>query len=95
MEIDGLDIFKYGFAIPRREPGLVAGLFEKPDAEKRLQIWRLLGVMYSCLIFSIFCVISLLERVVKSNWLKLSTPRLKTILLKLLNLTGVALIAAV
>jgi hypothetical protein len=95
MEVDGPDIFKYGFAIPRREPGLVAGLFEKPDAEKRLQIWRLLGVMYSCLIFSIFCVISLLERVVKSNWLKLSTPRLKPILLKLLNLTSVALIAAV
>jgi UTP--glucose-1-phosphate uridylyltransferase len=34
MEIDGPDIFKYGFAIPRREPGLVAGLFEKPDADK-------------------------------------------------------------
>ena len=34
MEVDGPDIFKYGFAIPRREPGLVAGLFEKPDSEK-------------------------------------------------------------
>lgn len=34
MVVDGSDISKYGFANPRREPGLVAGLFEKPDAEK-------------------------------------------------------------
>ena len=32
MEVDGPDISKYGVFISGREPGLVAGLFEKPDA---------------------------------------------------------------
>jgi UTP--glucose-1-phosphate uridylyltransferase len=34
MEVDGPDISKYGVVIPDREPGLVAGLCEKPDADK-------------------------------------------------------------
>jgi len=34
MEVDGPDISKYGVVIPGAEPGLVAGLIEKPDAEK-------------------------------------------------------------
>jgi UTP--glucose-1-phosphate uridylyltransferase len=32
MEVDGLDISKYGVVIPAGDPGLVAGLVEKPDA---------------------------------------------------------------
>lgn len=38
MEVDGPDISKYGVIIPGSEPGSVSCLFEKPDAEKRLQI---------------------------------------------------------
>lgn len=34
MEVDGSDISKYGVIIPGGEPGLVAGLVEKPDAEQ-------------------------------------------------------------
>jgi UTP--glucose-1-phosphate uridylyltransferase len=34
MEVDGPNISKYGIVIPGSEPGLVAGLFEKPDAER-------------------------------------------------------------
>jgi len=33
MEVDGPDISNYYVVIPGGEPGLVAGLFEKPDAE--------------------------------------------------------------
>jgi len=33
MEADGPDIFKYGVVFLGSEPGLVAGLVEKPDAE--------------------------------------------------------------
>lgn len=32
MEINGLDISKYGVVLPNREPRSVAGLIEKPDA---------------------------------------------------------------
>ena len=34
MEVDGLDISKYGVVIPGGESGLVAGLVEKPDAKR-------------------------------------------------------------
>ena len=34
MEVDGPDISKYGVVIPGGEPGLVAGLIEKLDADK-------------------------------------------------------------
>ena len=33
MEVDGLDISKYGVVIPGSEPGSVSGLIEKPDAD--------------------------------------------------------------
>ena len=32
MEVNGPDISKYGVVVPNREPGSVAGLIEKPDA---------------------------------------------------------------
>ena len=34
MEVNGPDISKYGVVVPNSEPGLVAGLVEKPDADK-------------------------------------------------------------
>jgi UTP-glucose-1-phosphate uridylyltransferase len=34
MVVDGSDISKYGFDIPRREPGLVAGISEKQNVER-------------------------------------------------------------
>ena len=34
MEVDGPDISKYGTVILGGEPGMVAGLVEKPDAER-------------------------------------------------------------
>ena len=34
MEVNGPDISKYGVVIPNGEPGSVAGLVEKPDADK-------------------------------------------------------------
>ena len=34
MEVDGPNISKYGVVIPGAKPGLVAGLIEKPDADK-------------------------------------------------------------
>jgi hypothetical protein len=74
---------------------LVAGLVEKPDAERAPS--NLVSIRRYVLmsdIFDIF-VINLLVLVARSNWLMLLTPRLKTSLLKLLGLTGVALIVMV
>ena len=34
MEVNGPDISKYGVVVPNAEPGSVAGLVEKPEAEK-------------------------------------------------------------
>ena len=34
MEVNGPDISKYGVVVPNGEPGSVAGLIEKPDADK-------------------------------------------------------------
>ena len=34
MEVNGPNISKYGVVIPNRDPGSVAGLVEKPDADK-------------------------------------------------------------
>ena len=34
MEVNGPDIAKYGVVVPNGEPGSVAGLVEKPDADK-------------------------------------------------------------
>ena len=34
MEVNGPDISKYGVVVPNGEPGSVAGLVEKPDADK-------------------------------------------------------------
>ena len=34
MEVNGPDISKYGVVVPNKEPGSVAGLVEKPDADK-------------------------------------------------------------
>lgn len=34
MEVNGPDISKYGVVLPNSEPGSVAGLVEKPDADK-------------------------------------------------------------
>ncbi|MDA9324121.1 UTP--glucose-1-phosphate uridylyltransferase GalU [bacterium] len=34
MEVNGTDISKYGVIVPNSEPGSVAGLVEKPDADK-------------------------------------------------------------
>ena len=34
MEVDGPNISKYGAVIPGGEPGLLAGIVEKPDAYK-------------------------------------------------------------
>jgi UTP--glucose-1-phosphate uridylyltransferase len=34
MEVNGPDISKYGVVIPHSEPGSVAGLVEKPEADK-------------------------------------------------------------
>ena len=34
MEVKGLDISKYGVVVPNRTPGSVAGLVEKPEADK-------------------------------------------------------------
>ena len=34
MKVDGPDISKYGVVVPNGEPGLVAGLVEKPEADK-------------------------------------------------------------
>ena len=34
MEVPGPDISKYGVVVPKEEPGSVAGLVEKPDADK-------------------------------------------------------------
>ena len=34
MEVNGPDISKYGVVVPNREPGSVAGVVEKPDADK-------------------------------------------------------------
>ena len=91
MEADGLDISKYGVAIPGGDSGSVAGLFEKIDADKAPS--NLVSIVgYICpLISSIFCVISLLELAARSNWLTLLILRQKMMLLRLLNLMGVAL----
>ena len=45
MEVNGPDISKYGVVVPNGEPGSVAGLVEKPDADKApssLAIWLML-----------------------------------------------------
>ena len=34
MEVNGRDISKYGIVVPNRTPGSVAGLIEKPEADK-------------------------------------------------------------
>ena len=34
MEVNGPDISKYGVVVPKGEPGSVAGLVEKPDADE-------------------------------------------------------------
>ena len=34
MEVNGPDISKYGVVVPNGEPGSIAGLLEKPDADK-------------------------------------------------------------
>ena len=34
MEVNGPDISKYGVVLPGTEPGMVAGLIEKPDLDK-------------------------------------------------------------
>ena len=34
MEVNGHDISKYGIVVPNRTPGSVAGLIEKPEADK-------------------------------------------------------------
>ena len=34
MEVNGRDISKYGVVVPNRTPGSVAGLIEKPEADK-------------------------------------------------------------
>ena len=34
MEVNGPDISKYGVVLPGSEPGVVAGLIEKPDLDK-------------------------------------------------------------
>ena len=34
MEVDGPDISNYGVVVPNSKPGSVAGLVEKPDADK-------------------------------------------------------------
>ena len=75
MEVDGLNISKYGVVIPGSEPGLVASLVEKRDAERAPSNLASIGRYVLTPIFSIFCVISLLGWVVKSNWLMLATPR--------------------
>ena len=34
MEVNGPDVYKYGVVVPNGEPGSVAGLVEKPEADK-------------------------------------------------------------
>ena len=95
MEVDGPDIFKYVVVILGSEPGLVAGLVEKPDAEGAPSN---LANIWSYVLTPDISNILRNQPAGVGGEIQLAEAihtRLKTILLKLLNLMGFALIAAV
>lgn len=94
MEVDGPDISKYGVVIPGAEPGIVAGLIEKPDAEKAPS--NLASIGRYVLTPDIFNILRH-QPAGAGGEIQLAdaiNTQAKMMLLSLLNLMGVALIAA-